>query len=499
MDTDALDLEARLRQRYTQLVEAHCAPSSPIAAGLRALPTGQSAFAATQAAWRFYANEQVTLRKLFVPLITHVAEQLAQQLTNLSGSGSSGLDCYTLIAHDWCWLQYSGHASKKDRLAPVHEKACGYELSTALALSSVNGAPLGPIHLELTCIDKVYTSRTDQPLNRCVENTADVTRRPDPAEHLASLEAEIEHVEQLAQMTFKRPLVHIVDREADSVALYRSLLTGPEGRRLLVIRARERQRVVHAGRTCLLSDIADDITKSAKWAYCQPVRYHGRYANQFVAETTVTITRPASNGSHKSSGRKPIPGPPVSLRLVLSEVRSEAGVVLSRWYLYTSLPSCVPGEQIANWYFWRWRIECFFKLLKSAGWNIEDWQQESAAAIAKRLAVVSMAAALVWQLQQAADQTEQAEQSGTHNSITNTGSDERDEKTKETLALCHELVRLSGRQMKRSRPITAPALLAGLWTLLSLNELLERYSPEQLRGLLDQLQHWRACKPPGFV
>jgi hypothetical protein len=35
------------------------------------------------------------------------------------------------------------------------------------------------------------------------------------------------------------------------------------------------------------------------------------------------------------------------------------------------------------------------------------------------------------------------------------------------------LVRLSGRQMKRKRPFTEPALLAGLWVLLAMLDVLD--------------------------
>ena len=52
MNTPPLDLEMRLQARYQTLVEQHSAPAHPLAAGLRALPDGGSAFAATQAAWR---------------------------------------------------------------------------------------------------------------------------------------------------------------------------------------------------------------------------------------------------------------------------------------------------------------------------------------------------------------------------------------------------------------------------------------------------------------
>lgn len=49
------------------------------------------------------------------------------------------------------------------------------------------------------------------------------------------------------------------------------------------------------------------------------------------------------------------------------------------------------------------------------------------------------------------------------------------------------LVRLSGRQTKRKRPHTAPALLAGLWVLLSMNALLEQYDLRYLRRLVARI------------
>jgi len=45
------------------------------------------------------------------------------------------------------------------------------------------------------------------------------------------------------------------------------------------------------------------------------------------------------------------------------------------------------------------------------------------------------------------------------------------------------LTRLSGRLMKRHRPYTAPALLAGVWTLLAMLAVLEEYSIPALRRL----------------
>jgi hypothetical protein len=111
--------------------------------------------------------------------------------------------------------------------------------------------------------------------------------------------------------------------------------------------------------------------------------------------------------------------------------------------------------QVARWYYWRWQIESFHKLLKSAGLEVEEWLQETAGAIAKRLLVGCMACVTVWALQRQC--------------------------TPESQACRHFLVRLSGRQMKRSRPVTAPALLAGLHVLLTMLKVLEDYTPSQLR------------------
>ena len=96
-------------------------------------------------------------------------------------------------------------------------------------------------------------------------------------------------------------------------------------------------------------------------------------------------------------------------------------------------------------------------LLKSHGQHLESWQQETGIAIARRLLVAAMACVIVWKLQS--------------------------DKSPDALELKTALVRLSGRQTKRTPPHTAPALLAGLWTLLSMLALLEHVDLEHLQQL----------------
>ena len=109
---------------------------------------------------------------------------------------------------------------------------------------------------------------------------------------------------------------------------------------------------------------------------------------------------------------------------------------------------------MALWYYWRWRVESYFKLLKGAGLHLEHWQQETAAALAKRLLVASMACVVVWQV--ARGESPAAAEARRF------------------------LVRLSGRQMKWGVEATEPALLAGLWMLLALVRVLEHHDLNDL-------------------
>jgi len=93
-------------------------------------------------------------------------------------------------------------------------------------------------------------------------------------------------------------------------------------------------------------------------------------------------------------------------------------------------------------------------LLKSGGHNLEFWQQETSLAIAKRLLVVSMVCVTVREIA-AAD-------------------------SEEVRLLRTFLIKLSGPQMKWGVEFTNPALLAGLWVFLSMLEVMESYSLEEL-------------------
>lgn len=416
-------LSPRLQSRYKKLVESHLAAAQALESGIRAVPDARSGWAAVQAAYRFFQNPGVELPWLMEPLIEAGRQAIP-----------TACDDYTLVIHDWTQLMYAEHTSKRDRVALSSRRVPeGYELQTALLVSDRNGSPLAPVMMSLRAADGVHCSRQ-------------WTIRPalSPLDELAPAMAFAEN------QSFSRNLVHVIDAEADSVAHFREWAAA--GWRF-VVRADDRL-VEYQGREQQCSAIRQELREHGAFRQTREVKYHGRRALQWVAEVSIRLMRPGQRNRPLSGDRQRIPGPPLSLRLIISEVRSADGKVLATWYLLTNLTMEVEAAIIALWYYWRWSIESFFKLLKSAGMQVEQWQQETAAAIARRLLVACMACVTVWQL--ARSEHPQADPAR------------------------RLLVRLSGRQMKRGTTFTMPALLAGMWTLLAMLEVLEHHSLEEI-------------------
>lgn len=424
-------LEPRLQQRYRQLVQEHLQASQPLASGSKALPSAPTAKAATQAAWRFFNNPGVGLPELAQPLLAHAHQALHQ-------------DCqhYGLVMHDWSCLTYQKHPSKKDRIWLRNRSHHGYELQSALLVSDHTGQPLAPLVQNLVAQGGVYSSYAQKPLKRRA--------------HLEELSQRMDH---LAGQAWERPLVHLVDKEADSVGHWRRW--DAQGHRFAV-RVKGGQRVQWQGQDLLLRHVVQTLRQQNQFRFSREVVLDGPPGWQYVAETKLTLTRPARprykvRGKVKSGS---VPGKPLSLRLVVSEVRDAQGQVLATWLLLTNVADTVAASEIALWYYWRWEIESFFKLLKSAGHQVEAWQQEDGLSLARRLLVASMACVLVWQL--ARDPSEEAAQ------------------------LRHCLIRLSGRQMKHGADWTMPALLSGAWVMLAMLALLKKEELHKIQAWAQQ-------------
>ena len=374
----------------------------------------KSSFAATQAAWRFYAHEETTLNTLAKPLVT----------SSLEGVESYCKD-YALVVHDWSILNYNRHESKTDRKVLRRSNIQGYELQTSLVLSDNNGLPLGVLAQNLTTQDGVLSSYQ--------ENGS----QPEQ-EHLQEL---AQRVQWLEQQPMTKTQVHIIDREGDGVEWLRACKTS-----LWLIRCRQTSTVDYQGKSYKIRDLAAQLDAQP---FVRPVQYQGKTAYQAIADCEVTVTRAAQPKRQKAL----IKGEPIKARLIVSRILDANQHCLAQWYLLSNVVG-QPADTLALWYYWRWQIECFFKLLKTQGLHLEDWQQASGLAIAKRLLIACQACVLVWQLRQ--------------------------QDTPEAQQFKHFLVRLSGRQMKKNRPITPSALFEGLWHFLTLMDTLDHFPLEQL-------------------
>lgn len=421
------ELEPRLKRRYEKLVAAHSNCTTSLAAGVKALFDGNQTAAHAQALWRFLANDAVTPEGLTAPLLAHAHAVV-----------KDACDAYALSIHDWSRINYRTHISKKDRKQLTHETDVGYELQSSLLVSDRDGAPLVAPAQNWVTAEGVWQSRRAGLI------------REEPS-HLDEL---TERMAWLKQQGFGRPLVHLIDREADSVGHWRQW---SEADQLWLVRIKGGSTMRFQDRRCH----AEAAAKQLEFRRVREVVCDGKPADQWIGCAEVVITRPARPKQKDADGRRqaPVAGPPLAARLVVSRILDEQSRLVAEWYLLTNVPCQVEGERIALWYYYRWQIESYFKLLKEAGHQLESWEQETGLALFKRLLIASQSCVLVWRLMR-----EQGEWP---------------QRTKEFL------VRLSGRQTKRSRPITASAVLDGLFKLFTLLETLNEYSVEELRAFAD--------------
>jgi hypothetical protein len=431
-------VEPRLQRRYAVLVQQHLHAAGHANPGPAAPPGPLSAFAATQAAWRFLANDHISLPSLVEPL-----HRLAQQWRRTAPTA------WALVLHDWSALSYPTHTRKADchTLGPACSR--GYELTTRLLVDGRQGDPVAPLEFHLRTATTLLS-----------------TRQPAPSAADSRLDDLLPAMTALTSLGLGESVVHLIDREADSLAHYRAWHTAGHG---FLVRGNAGRQARWQQREQSLAAIGEQLRRAGQFQRSREVTYRGHRAVQEVAQTTVVLDRPAWRQRCRDGRRvcnQRVAGPALPLRLVVSRVCNERHETLAMWYLLTNLPASVPAETAALWYYWRWRIESFFKLLKSAGQEVEQWQQESGEAIAKRLLVAAMACAVVWQVERADGPEAQSFR-----------------------AL---LIRLSGRQMKRGKPHTAPALLAGLWVYVAMLETLGQHSVEELQAMR---KHLRLGKP----
>jgi hypothetical protein len=418
-------LEPSLHNAYAILIKGFGKSGSRTAAGPGATVAGIKPASFAQKLWRFCSDSRVEVSALIEPMHELIRRELADRPGIL------------LAVHDWSTLSFGGHPSKTDRVKLTHASDVGYDLATVLVVRGDDGAPIAPALVSLTTAEGVLSTRDD------------------------AMAADLCHIDQVREamgfvrdLRFDTTVVHVIDREADSVNHWRQW--SADGH-LALVRADDRKVLCDGQETSLVA-VAERLREEGCFKDAGAARYHGRLARLYVAETEVVLHRP---GKRNEGNKKiEIPGPPLPLRLVVTEVRDSKGHVLARWLLLTNVPAALAdAATIAMWYYFRWRIESLHKLLKSAGWELEHWLQCNGERLLIKLMLALGACVSIWALERRSDAQSEA--------------------------FKKLLMELSGRQTKQRRPITTSGLLAGLWVIQCGVELLARHGPDELNAMLE--------------
>jgi hypothetical protein len=380
----------------------------------------------SQKLWRFCGDPRVTGPDLIDPMLQLIHDELHLRPGVL------------LAVHDWSTLSFGSHKSKADRLQLTHDSDVGYDLNTVLMVRGDNGASLAPAQVSMATANGVLSTRDEPPV------------------------ANLPHIDQIAPdmdfvrgLKFNAAVVHVIDREADSISHWRRW--SAEGH-LALVRGDDRHVLCDGEETTLVT-IATRLRNEGAFKDVEAARYHGRPARLHVAEVEIVLHRPGTRNIGKK--KKVVPGPPLPLRLVVAELRDLNGKVLARWLLLSNVPAkMADAATIARWYYFRWRIESFHKLLKSGGWQLESWLQSDGKRLFNKMLLAISACVSIWALERRDDA--------------------------ESKAFQQLLMQLSGRQTKRTRTVTTSGLLAGLWVLQCSRDLLSRHGPEELNTMLEK-------------
>lgn len=417
-----------------RLVKSHMNHKQHSTNGLNLLQKTEG-FSQAQSAWRFYNNEHVDIESLNEPMLTRGIKTI-----------NKSSDEYILVAHDWSLINYKNHTAKTDcirkRRSNVNNASSrGYELQSSLAIESSSGKPILPLVQNLKTQDKVLSSYNPTMKSHLT--------------HLGELTQRIAYINQ--SLNIQKKIVHVIDREADSAGFFRGL----QKEDLYIVRALDNVKVRYEDEDITQKELSKKMDKGK---YVKTIQYQNKKVKIYVNTVDILITRDSYQKTDTPQGKtikQKVKGKPIKNRFIVQRLIDEKNNTVATWLLLSNLPKDVDITRIGLWYYYRWNIETYFKLLKSSGFNLEKWQQESAQAIFKRLFVASYACLLVWEIEH-----------------TN---------SKNMLAIRKFLVRLSGRLVARKKISTSPALLAGLWNFFSAMDMLELYDIEELHSIKKEL------------
>jgi Transposase DNA-binding/Transposase Tn5 dimerisation domain len=356
--------DARLTQRLIRLVDdlaAHPTASVPEACG---------SWAATKAAYNFWASERVTPEAIRTAHRDSTCSRIQWHDT-------------ILVIQDTTELDLTDHPATTDIGYLDHPKRRGLKVHSALA-ATTTGVPLGLIHQEVWRRDPAELGKKQTRARRA-------TSEKESQRWLTALAATQDALaDDLAVIT-------VADREAD---LYDLFAAERRANHQLLIRAAYNRCVDHEAHllweAMAQSEVLGEVTVELPRGDDRPARQ----ASLTIRSATLTILPPLNRKQ-----RRELAAIPLQVVLV-TEQAPPAGVEAVEWLLLTTLPiaSLADALVVVQWYRLRWLIERYHYVLKS-GCRVEELQLESGARLERALATYCIVAwRLLWLTYQARQQ-----------------------------------------------------------------------------------------------
>jgi len=331
--------------------------------------------AKTKAAYRFLDHKKTTMDTLLQPHF-------------LSTEARVRAEKVVLAVQDTTSLNYTAHAATQG-MGPIGSTAHGPQglhVHSTLAFST-QGTPLGFLDVQCWARDPADFGKKAK-------------RHRLPIEEKESFKW-LKSYRAVAEVQARCPgttLVSVGDREADLYELFKDALAHPEGPKLLVRAAHDRQ--LHDEQTRLWETMQSRPTEGIQ------VLQVPRQGNRAARAAQLTI-RYAAVSLLAPTGHKGLPIPVWAV--FAQEQDGSVGVKPLEWMLLTTIPVTSFEQAIEKlmWYARRWGIEVFHRTLKS-GCRIEQRQLGQANRMEACLAIDLVVAWRIYYLNKLGRETPQA-------------------------------------------------------------------------------------------
>jgi hypothetical protein len=344
-------------------------------------------WAETKAAYRFFQNENVDVQPI---LEAHRGKTVMRAKKHPTVLALQDTSCFVYTSHPR--TEGLGRMSLKKGKNVKKIYSTGLMMHTCLAVTT-EGLPLG-------LLDQTIFSRKLRPKST---RTAKYAK---PHDHIPVEEKEsyrwMEALANTKKAMGEAEVIAVGDREADFYDLFKlsdqigcPVLVRANADRTINRRSRYAEKGVeklwdHMGQQPETGFYTIDIPKRSKTKHCK--EREARTATVTVRFGSFRLNPPRNNPKHN---RENLPDIDMNAVYVLEQNPPE-GEEPVEWMLLTNVPvtSFAEAYEKVRWYCLRWRIEMYFKVLKS-GFRVEACRLEHADRLTRYLAVMSIVA---WRL-----------------------------------------------------------------------------------------------------